>query len=497
MPVNRKGSRDAQEPGHLVPPRVGELGQKQSNISRTGSEADSLLDLYGRTPNGSNVNVNHGDHDVPENMYGDEDDPDGWIHRDKLARIESQELQAAGMNLPTARRQTSMNGRKSHTADRISDDAESGTQKPYGREDKRQRISSPLEEEDGPPEQTNWDLRSPEEIAAEEAAQTSPLYINPVLRKSGSRIPVLTSSPLPIPQEHIERETPLPRSRAASGNAGDSQETTLPRLRKRGNSASSQVLLDDGELVNSTPTPTYPAKPSTQASPTKSKTAKSPISTPTTNGTRKTTPTARKPSNPVSTGPATGSATSSPAVRPGTRTGDPTRPRTAINRPEGDPPWLATMYKPDPRLPPDQQIIPTHAKRQQQAQWAEAGAIPNTYDREFSPLAVHTENGLKQPTPPAPMSDNKNEEANNAWPLKPMLSVRSTSTGRPGTSGSGTAGYSTMPKVITSPPIGRVHSPGIQAPNTGTFAPTRMQQLPPPEDLPKDKEKSCGCCVVM
>ena len=55
------------------------------------------------------------------------------------------------------------------------------------------------------------------------------------------------------------------------------------------------------------------------------------------------------------------------------------------------------MYKPDPRLPPDQQIIPTHAKRQQQAQWSEAGAIPTTYDREFSPLAVQTENELKQP----------------------------------------------------------------------------------------------------
>jgi len=32
-------------------------------------------------------------------------------------------------------------------------------------------------------------------------------------------------------------------------------------------------------------------------------------------------------------------------------------------RPEGDAPWLAEMYKPDPRLPQEEQIIPTHAKR--------------------------------------------------------------------------------------------------------------------------------------
>ena len=498
--ANRKGSRDATDSGYLVPSRVGELSRKESTASKTGSESDSLLDLYGRTPSGSNLNLNKIDHDIPENMYMDEDDPDGWIHRDKLARIESEELQAAGISLPTTRRAISKHGRTGNSLERRSEELvrpEVIPQRSYGREEKRQRISSPVDEEDSPPDQANWDLRIPAEIAADEAAQASPVYINPVLRKSGSKIPVLTSSPLPIPQEHIERDTPLVRSRAASGTSGEPPQMISPSLRKRANSVGSQVLLDEGGPGNGTPTPANVSSAtgtsSVQASPTKTKTAKSPTGTPVTSTARKVTPAARKTSIQTKTGP-TATSNASPAARPGTRAGEPDRPKTAINRPEGDPPWLATMYKPDPRLPPDQQIIPTHAKRQQQAEWSEAGAIPTTYDREFSPLAVHTEHGLKQPSPPAPISEK--EDQANSWPLKPMLSVRSSSTSRPETSGSGTAGYSTMPKVVSTPPVGSVTSPKVPSPTTGTFLPNRLQQQQLPQE-PEQTDKGCGCCVVM
>ena len=498
--ANRKGSRDASDPGYLVPSRVGDLSRKESIVSKNGSESDSLLDLYGRTPSGSKTNVNTIDHDIPENMYRDEDGPEGWIHRDKLARIESEELQAAGITLPTARRAISKNDRRGTSVERSAEEVnkpELGSQRSHGREEKRQRISSPVEEEDSPQERRNWDLRTPAEIAADEATQSSPVYLHPVLRKSGSRIPVLTSSPLPIPQEHIERDTPLPRSRAASGTANESQEMIAPRIRVRGNSVGSQGLRDDGEPVNGTPTPApgnaAAGKSSVQGSPTKAKPVKSPTGTPVINTARKTTPTTRKASNTTKTSAAT-TSNPSPAARPSTRSGETERPRTAINRPEGDPPWLATMYKPDPRLPPDEQIIPTHAKRQQQAQWSEAGAIPKTYDREFSPLEVHTEDGLKQPTPSAAISEMEGQV--NAWPLKPMLSVRSTSTSRPGTSGSATAGYSTMPKVVNTPPVGSITSPKVQSPTGGTFQPDRLQQQQPPEE-PEQKEEGCNCCVVM
>ena len=477
------------------------MNRKESFASKTGSESDSLLDLYGRTPSSSNLNVNNIDADVPENMYLDDDDPEGWIHRDKLARIESEELQAAGINLPTTRRAISKTSRTSSSLERSSQEAirpDLSTQRSYGREEKRQRMSSPVEEEESPPDQQNWDLRTPAEIAAEEAAQASSVCINPVLRKSGSRIPVLTSSPLPIPQEHIERDTPLPRSRAASGTIGEIPEMVTPRLRKRGNSAGSQVLLDDGGPVNSTPTPANanptPGNATVQGSPTKAKAAKSPTGTPVANTARKTTPAQRKPSSQTKTGTAGSPANSPPAARPSTRSGESDRPKTAVNRPEGDPPWLATMYKPDPRLPPDQQIIPTHAKRQQQAQWSEAGAIPTTYDREFSPLAVQTENELKQPASPAPVSETEGQA--NAWPLKPKLSVKSTTSSRPGTSGSGTAGYSTMPKLLSTPPVGSVTSPKVQSPTAATSPPSRLQQQRLPDE-PEKKESGCGCCVVM
>ena len=491
---NRKGSRDASETGHLVPNRVGELGQKQTNISRSGSEADSLIDLYGhRTPNASNTNVNV-DSDIPENMYT-EDDPEGWVHRDKLAKIEAEELQAAGINLASARRPMSKRGARVRSSSSNEGQNSQERQKSQGREEKRQRIESPVEEEEG--EHHNWDLRSPAEIAADggadEAAALSPIYSNPLLRKSGSRIPVLTSSPLPIPQEHIERETPLPRSRTASVNQIDSPESIGSRLRPRGASVGSQVLLDEGEPVNATPTPGYVdggGKASANCSPTKSKDGKNLAATPATavNGTRKVTPAKSK----IATPSKTPTPTTSPNARPVTRSGDPDRPKTAINRPEGDPPWLATMYKPDPRLPPDQQIIPTHAKRLQSAQWTEEGADARVYDTEFKPAgAIQAEFLPKEPQTPSPPVREKVEEEKMAWPLKPMASVRSNE--RPGTSGSAHGSYGIMPKVAQSPPAGVQMS----SPRSSNFAPGSglRQQLPPEE---KEEKSGCGgCCVVM
>lgn len=98
------------------------------------------------------------------------------------------------------------------------------------------------------------------------------------------------------------------------------------------------------------------------------------------------------------------------AQRPKSRAGLETRPPTAVNRPEGEPPWLATMYKPDPRLPPDQQLLPTHAKRMQQRDEAMRAAKTNGTDgysdgningssgagHDPVPLAVHTKDGLRR-----------------------------------------------------------------------------------------------------
>ena len=440
-------------------------------------------------------------------------DPDEkWIHRDKLAKIESEELQAAGINLPSSGRSRTGNRRAA------SQDDANATQNGIDEmpDAKRLRAASPADE-GLEQERMTWDLRSPEEIAADDERAAAHMYAHPVVRRSGSRIPVLSSS------------TPRTRRRNTN-NAGD--EDGL-QSRSRANSHGSQVLLDeyDQTAADAPPTPAM-VRPSSRnglgTSPTKNGLTKLP--SPSSN-TATTTPSGnRKASAPVSgtktakttnlkarsaSSNAPNTATSPSTNRPVTRSGDDgTRPRTAVNRPEGDPPWLATMYKPDPRLPPDQQIIPTHARRVQQQQWTDDGAIPSTYDRDFSPLAIHTADGLKPPTPtqsptkdntellppPPPLSPSDPNERENTWPLKSLSpSPNLMPNGRPGTSGTDHGGYSTMPNIKKSP---RMDSFGPQSPRMGG-QPTslnRIQQpIPPDEDEEKGRKKKggCGCCIVM
>lgn len=488
---NRK---DSSTNGRLPHSRVEELGQQDANLTRSGSEPDSLLDLYRSNVSSGNVSQHHNDNDIPENMYRpDQDDPEGWIHRDKLAKIESEELQAAGINLAKARRNASQGGKRETSRGRRSEERNPSESRRGEMEETRPWLSEPVAEEDD--ERATWDFRTPEEIAAEGASQ---MYSNPVLRKSGSKIPVLTSSPLPIPQERIERDTPLVRKRTISNSMSPEEGVPAVKIRTRKGSTGSQPLQEDSDSFPTTPAPSNSSKlltPKT-SSPTKTKPKTAQTSPPGTSAGRKPSGTTRKPSTNNKPGPG---ATPLANQRPGTRSGELDRPRTAVNRPEGDPPWLATMYKPDPMLPPDEQIIPTHARRQQQAQWQDQGAIPTTYDRNFSPLAIHTGNGVvKEPSSiiPSSPSPDKEDQDTNAWPLRPVPSVRNSANGRPGTGGSTNGGYSTMPRVM-SPAV--MHSPRMGSISTTPAQSTRMQvqRLEQSEMDEKVKDKSCGCCIIM
>lgn len=445
--------------------------------------ANSTEDYPSRGANGNSVN--HSDEDIPENMYRpDKDDPEGWIHRDKLAKIESEELQAAGINLANAR------SRSQSKLKSIRDTSRDGASR---RGEKRQRLQSPAQIEDEV-EQDEWDIRLPEEIEEEHSAAAQ-LYANPVLRKSGSKIPVLASSPNPIPAERYERDTPIARKRTASGTMSFEGDLAVPKTRNAG----SNKVMEDSDTTSSAIASSKPGSP--QKSRSKSVTLA--VSPPAVTTQKKTTPASRKTSAPAR-------ATPSPNQRPGTRSGEQDRPRTAVTRPEGDPPWLATMYKPDPRLPPEQQLIPTLAKKQMQAQWAEDGAIPKTYDRTFTPIAVHTDEDLAREVPrnrssssadPTPPDEEKLAEP-NAWPLRPVSSIRSSS-GRPGTAGSTTGGYSTMPKVTSppvresSPKIGSGATPALAGRSTAAPPPTRMHAQSLATDDDEKVKKGCGCCVVM
>jgi hypothetical protein len=469
-------------------------------------ESDSLLNLYGES-SASNLNLSpprEGDH-VPENMYRPEDhDPDieKWIHRDKLAKIESEELQAAGFQL--AQKTPNRTGMRAQSRERLGDDfgrRQQNDNSGSARDEKRLKMSPLADEGADLPETSVWDLRTPEEIAATDLSRAGKSHGTPVVRKNGSKIPLLTSSPLPIPSERLDRETPLPRKRTISGSIEDDDALASPKPRTRGTSVGSQTLRDEAEPNNGTPTSTNQSGvKSLGANPptiTKPGTKIAALAAGPATAARKTTPTgARKPSNTHKPRVPSNSNNASPLQQPSSRSADPERPKTAVNRPEGEAPWLATMYKPDPRLPQDQQIIPTHVKKQQQQQPEQERSSLGAFDQGDSSPS-HRDSGEKKavfrqpsPSPPAP-----GKEDSNAWPLKAMTSVRSTSSGRPGTSGSCTGGYSTMPKVASSPlstpPIGTLGRLG------SAQVPQNVQQSPPPDQLDKKGGRTCACCVVM
>lgn len=445
---------------------------------------------------GSNENMSTADsEDIPENMYKPEKyELDGWIHREKLAKIENEELQAAGINLAKARSR-SRDALKTASRDRLRHDfanAEANT-----REEKRRKVSSPVpaqrEEEQEGIEQESWDLRTPEEIEAEQSNSQS--YVAPVLRKSGSRIPVLSPNTHSISPEPAEGTPLVQRKRTMSGNMPYDETSIKART--------TSLNWND---ENEDPTSVVTKKP---ISPTKVR-QKSVSNSPASTSTQKSS-VPRK----IST---TKPAAASSVGRPGTRGNDSERPKTAVNPPEGDPPWLADMYKPDPRLPPDQQIIPTLAKKQRQMEWEQNGMIPKTYDRDFTAMAVHEPDGNPAAQSVEPEIPIEKAQESESWPLKPLPDIRDSKeiTTKPLTNSSppATGGYSTMPKVssppmsISSPKIGsppntnvNVQSPKVSAVKKEN-GPQPMQQQPQPRPRLEDEDeklekKGCGCCIVM
>jgi hypothetical protein len=431
-----------------VPARVTALNRKDSSISESGSAPDSLLDLYG-TNNSAMHSMEHVEKEKGY-IYGDaEEDPEHsrWIHRDKLARIESQELQAAGIILPRSRAAS-----KSSNSRRDNSREQGGNGLRSEQAQKRQVMESVPTEEEEEQESRDWDLRLPAEAAEdhEEGFQDVSGGV-----KGVSRIPVSKTSPIPIPIEHLERDTPMRRMQSEVWT-GEDETVSNPKI--RGRSASVKAL-DDA------PTPTPAKRQVSENSPPK-KTAR-----------KGSTPTLR---NPSAQRPKTrsGSNREVPVQRPVTRSGD-SSGSASSKRPEGDPPWITSMYKPDPRLPPDQQLLPTVAKRLQQEQWKKEGKFASTYDTQFEPL----NDELPPPGPdPAPEEVQIPEQKpvvdrGSEWPLRSPKSP-TFSTGRPGTAG----GYSTMPKISTT------RQEAVPSP----LIPVTMEE--PPEER---KKGGCGCCTVM
>lgn len=413
---------------------------------------------------------------------GEPDDTNNkWIHRDKLARIENEELQAAGIILPKSRARSKP--RRDMSVDRSTSYRKAAQDPDFA--ESRSRKNSTAVSDHRPVDIAipEWDLRLPDEIA-EEAYFASPHGAG-----VSSRIPVAKISPAPIAIDKMERENPLLRRRDDSPGAEDS--IAYPKTRSR-----SASLRPDG--YNGPHSPPRVSRSTSDMSPKK---ASGGI------GSSVSTPTLRKASGASKAMPASGrpktrngnskdsNSSGTGATRPSTRSGERELSRdlsagAASRQPEGEPPWMISAYRPDPRLPPDQQLLPTVARRLQQEKWEREGKFGNVYDKEFRPL---TDDGFLSPPEmsekpgSAGSSEGPSGERQDEWPLKPEGKSPTTAQGRAGS-------YSTIPKIQEKPNMSPLPSPrpamaqGAEAGAGPVAAPTREEE---------NAKDGCGCCVVM
>ena len=438
-------------------------GTQTGGIRDGAGPADSLPDVQG----GGKKNGDSNKRSTAELYGADPDDVSSkWIHRDKLARIENEELQAAGIILPKPRARSKpprdLNMDKANGSRR-------GTDTESQFEARSRKNSNAVSEPKTPDIRfPSWDLRLPEEIAED----ADPYFVVNNGANGSSRIPVAKLSPVPVPIEHIARDIPMSRKRDGSPGIEDSISYPKPRSR-----SGSTKTYDTGWAGTAPP----PQRAATDVSPKKNA-----------SGARKTSGAAR------GTGPngrqktrggqsKDSTSSSGGQTRPSTRSGErELSPGASSKQPEGEPPWMVSAYRPDPRLPPDQQLLPTVARRLQQEKWEREGKFGNIYDREFRPL---TDEGYPPPPETIEKSAGREPEKVEEWPLKP--DARSaTPSSHPGRTGS----YSTIPKIQEKPtasPLASPRGPMLQR-HESPAPPVRLSE--PPEE---EQKKGCGCCIVM
>ncbi|GAO17219.1 uncharacterized protein UV8b_05481 [Ustilaginoidea virens] len=402
----------------------------------------------------------------PDLQYSVEDSK--WIHRDKLAKIESEELEAAGFILPKLR--TSSKQRRTRGGQQ-SIDYDQCPSRCHSAVGERRDEASPT---------PCWDLRTAEEIAKEEASA----YFAAQDTRGSTRIPVAKTSPSPIPLDYLERSSPSVRR--LDPPEGDTIAHTRSRPQSASTSAKDVEAGDSGTHLANGKRPA-----ATDTSPRKNTPRK--VSAGSRSSVVMGRPKARF-------GPSREATVSRPVTRHG-------EPVAAGYRPEGDPPWIIDSYKPDPRLPPDQQLLPTVAKRLRQEQWEKEGKFGDAYDREFRPLNNH-EFLQPQDREPGPreekqeegkggdeeeeeqarqVQDGGEEEARKSgeWPLKSDM-VKSP---KP-------SSYSTMPKISDKPAI----SPKTSSKTAPSAPISSSQDTQPAAAAPAEVTKNkagCGCCAVM
>ncbi|KAK3297206.1 uncharacterized protein B0H64DRAFT_320072 [Chaetomium fimeti] len=423
--------------------------------------------------------------DTPRKVSGgrspgsDSDENSKWIHRDKLAKIESAELQAAGIFIPRqrddrARSKSQNRPRRDQSQDKMNGSGRSigGSEYTVSRSRKNSAATTTDARLLDQPATPSWDLRRPEEILEEVDGH----WVANGNGKGSSRIPVAKTSPVPLPNEHLARDTRLARKR--DGSPGEEDSITYPKPRTRSGSTGNALGLAKAPGTTSTPQPkrpdSSPKKPGAVTTARKPKPANGAAGRPKTRG-----------------GPSKDSTNGgNGATRPSTRSGE-REFSTGNSKPmEGEPPWMVSAYRPDPRLPPDQQLLPTVAKRLQQEKWEREGKFGSIYDKEFRPLTDEgflkpPEGGAQDKETEKEAEEEQNEEQGD-WPLK----AEPKSPTLPGRTNS----YSTMPRISDTPAANSLSSPRAPAHQT---QPSQTPGLPEPAEEPEDKKAGCGCCIVM
>lgn len=472
----------------------GKVGNGDAGIS--GNESDGIKEYYkAHEKNGAGKarGRKKGTKKTPAGWTEVEKDENNWIHRDKLKEIETKELEEFSMRMGRASRSNSRSQSAARAQSRgranseLTDMSNGGDERP---EQLRKFSPIPAEVEEEETQHTGWDIRSPAEIEAERKQFAA--GNNNVLRPSTSRIPVAKTSPLPVPHTFVDRDQPLPRPRNGSGSW---ESIAAGGARVRSGSVSSQMLLDDiaGDAGRRSP---VKANFSSPTSPVETKTPKAKAPTKNTPASRKTSAqkTPAKPRN--ASGSTRTSSGGSPTKRPGTSGNAVSRPTTG-HRPEGEAPWIATMYKPDPRLPPEQQIIPTHAKRIQQEQWETEGRVGSMYSKDFKLL--NTEEFSDKRASMVQPVDIEKAQQDQTWPLpspeKPTVEPINTTAKSPTNEQGKFKLTPTIPQSPSFPPASSRSQEGKLAPPIAPMPPKDTIRIPEPPEPEKEK-KGC-CCIVM
>ena len=435
-----------------------------------------------------------------------------------MAQIESRELEEAGIQvnrMNTSRSASSKSSTKrqsqpGHHPESTSQNETENFNEGYleappevesdesNRSQKRPQLQSPRLEQD---QETECDTKVFQESTSgpEAAQQTYPVRQH-VSKNSTSRIPVSKSSPATASSGIAGGESPASRSRPLSGIwNGTTNDNSLAqsKARRRSQSVGSQNILDRSKERTNTSYRTF-SNPSSNQSHSGS-------------GTTIRTTSVRKAAPPrVVIGSKQQSSPTNTSLQDNTR-----RPATSAGRltsghqrPEGDPPWLASMYKPDPRLPPEQQMLPTHAKRMAQEQSVKEGKDGFSFDKESK--AIGSGNALKisnykadeEPFQAEKMAEIKTtnqfpitKTANtSSWPLSGPKNE--SVTGRATNNGTEHAGYKTIPRI--QPSQASLVTPSPAGTPTLRMSPQleKKEQIPT-EDNVEEKRKLCGCCIIM